>query len=107
MKNILCFLAIGCIVLAACSSRDQAPITPTLQPTATAVLVLPTPSSPDDVVAWGNLQVSMDGPEFTDVYETDYGSTRVPTQRRQVPVGVYWIKKYRPGGNSHPGSGKL
>ena len=78
MKNILCFLAIGCIVLAACSSRDQAPITPTLQPTATAVLVLPTPSSPDDVVAWGNLQVSMDGPEFTDVYETDYGSTRVP-----------------------------
>lgn len=78
MKNILGFLVIGCFVLAACSSRDQAPITPIPQPTATAVLVLPTPSSPGKSVTWENLQVTMDQPEFTEVYETDYGSTRVP-----------------------------
>jgi hypothetical protein len=78
MKNILGFLVIGCIVLSACSSRDEAPITPTPQPTATAVLVLPTPSSPGKSVTWENLQVTMDQPEFTEVYETDYSSTRVP-----------------------------
>jgi uncharacterized protein DUF4352 len=78
MKKISGFLAVGCMLLAACSSSGQASFTPTPQPTTTPVPTLPTPSSPGNFVTWRNLQVAMDQPEFTEVYETDFGSTRVP-----------------------------
>ena len=78
MKKISGFLAMGCILLAACSPEGQTPVTPTPPPTATAALILPTPSSPGNFVAWDSLQVTMDQPEFTEVYETDFGSTRFP-----------------------------
>jgi hypothetical protein len=78
MKKISRFLAFGWIFLTACSSTGQTPAPPTPQPTATTVLVLPTPSSLGNFISWDNLQVTMDQPEFTEVYETDYGSTRVP-----------------------------
>jgi hypothetical protein len=84
MKKTIAILAFGLILLTtACflagrAARSPSSATPFPQPAATATMVIPTPSSPGDPVTWGNLQVSMDGPEFTDVYETDYGSTRVP-----------------------------
>jgi len=84
MKKIIPILVVGCILLAtACFFagqviRNSSSATPVPQPTATATMVLPTPSSPGNPITWGNLQVSMDQPEFTDVYETDFGSTRFP-----------------------------
>ena len=83
MKNIFSILAIGLIVLTACSSADQnsatpLPVTPTPQATATAVRVLPTPSSPNDTIVWDSLQVTMDQLEVTQEYATDFGSSRVP-----------------------------
>ena len=84
MKKTFPILAFGLIVLTtACflagrAARSPSTATSFPQPTVTATMVIPTPSSPGNSVTWGNLQVSMDGPEFTDVYETDYGSTRVP-----------------------------
>lgn len=65
-------------LLAACSTTDQTPPPPSPQPTATENKVLPTASTPGQGVTWDGLQVAMDQPEFTEVYETDFGSTRVP-----------------------------
>ena len=76
MKKISVFFAFGWIFLTACSSIGQTPIPPSPQSTATAVLILPTPSSPGNFISWDNLQVAMDQPEFTEVYKTDYGSTK-------------------------------
>ncbi len=84
MKKTIPILAIGLLLLTiACflagrAARTSSPTTPFPQPTAAATMMIPTASSPGNSVSWGNLQVTMDGPEFTDVYETDYGSTRVP-----------------------------
>ncbi len=86
MKKLIPFLLllIGCILLAAVwllaskAVRSSFSATPIPQPTATETMVVPTPSSPGNFVTWNNLQVSMDQPEFTDVYETDYGSSRFP-----------------------------
>jgi hypothetical protein len=84
MKKTAAILAFGFILLTtACFLagrvvRSPSSATSFPQSTATATMVIPTPASPGDSIIWGSLQVSMDGPEFTDVYETDYGSTRVP-----------------------------
>jgi hypothetical protein len=84
MKKIIAVLVFGCILLtiawflASRSARAPVPVTAIPQPTATAILVLPTPSSPGNSIIWKDLQVTMDQPEFTQVYETDYGSTRIP-----------------------------
>ncbi|MGE5377525.1 MAG: DUF4352 domain-containing protein [Bacteroidota bacterium] len=80
MKKTSCFLVIGFILLAACSTIEQRWITPTPfpSPTATATLILPTPSSPGNSITWGTLQVTVDQPQFTEFYETDYGSSRFP-----------------------------
>jgi hypothetical protein len=84
MKKTFPILAFGLMLLTtACflagrTVQSSSSATPFPQPTVTATMVIPTPSSPGNPVTWGNFQVSMDGPEFTDVYETDYGSTRVP-----------------------------
>ena len=76
-------LLIALFVLTACSSIEDiagtaASPTPFPQPTATQILVLPTPSSPGDQIVWDNLQVTMDRLEVSQDYLTDYGSTRIP-----------------------------
>ena len=84
MKKIIPILIVGCILLTTIwfltgrIARSSSSATPFPQPTAAATMVIPTPSSPGNSVVWGNLQVSMDQPEFTEVYETDFGSSRFP-----------------------------
>ncbi len=83
MKKIFAILAIGWIVLAACVSTGQnSPVgfTPFPQPTATPIKVFPTPSSPGNSITWNHLQVTMDQPEITQEYLTDFGSSRIPTE---------------------------
>jgi hypothetical protein len=84
MKKTFCILAIGLIIATACSSTGQTSnpplqITPP-QPTATAINVLPTPSSPRDSITWDKLQVTLDRLEVTQEYVTDYGTTRIPPE---------------------------
>ncbi len=83
MKKISSILAIGLIVLTACSSTGQTSATPlpaiaSPQPTATEIKALPTPASPDDSIIWDGLKVTLDQIEVTQEYLTDYGSTRIP-----------------------------
>ena len=83
MKTLSVILAIGLVVLTACSPKAQAlvtplPATPSPQPTATKIRVLPTPSSPGNSITWDDLQVTMDQLEVTQEYLTDFGSTRTP-----------------------------
>ena len=81
MKKLSSILAIGLIILTACSSTSQTSTTPLLatpSPQPTAIKVLPTPSSPGDPITWDNLQVTMDQLEVTQNYMTDYGSSRIP-----------------------------
>jgi hypothetical protein len=85
MKYLSALLAIGLILLTACSStnQDSAPavgFTPFPEPTATQIKTFPTASSPGDSVTWRNLQVTMDQLEITQEYQTDYGSSRIPTE---------------------------
>lgn len=85
MKNIFVLLATGSLVLTACVFRDRGLVSPTgftpfPQPTATAIKIFPTPSSPKDSILWNNLQLTMDQLEVTQEYLTDFGSTRVPTE---------------------------
>ena len=85
MKNISRILAIGLIILTACSSKAQDSVTPvaatpTPRPTATAAKVLPTSSAPNDSITWDDLRVTMDQLEVTQEYVTDFGSSRVPPE---------------------------
>jgi len=84
MKKTLSILFIGLFILTACSiaggsSATPASPTPSLQPTATEINVLSTPSSPGDSVVWRDLQVSMDQAEITDRFVTEFGTQRVPS----------------------------
>lgn len=84
MKKIIVISLVGCILLATAvylasqAARAPSSATPIPQRTATGTVVIPTPSSPGESIHWENLQVIMDQPEFSQAYETDYGSTRVP-----------------------------
>ena len=84
MKRITVILLIGCILLATVvllgtrAARAPSSATPIPQPATTEIVAIPTPSSPGDSITWDDLQVIMDQPEFSEIYETDYGSTRVP-----------------------------
>jgi hypothetical protein len=84
MKQITIIPAIGLLVLTACSpaggtSATTLPATPSPQPTATEVRILPTPATPGDSVIWRDLQVSMDQIEITEDFITEFGSTRSPS----------------------------
>ena len=85
MKIISAYLAIGIVLITACSTMGQAASTPTPfpQPTATGIKMLPTPSSPGNPITWDNLQVTMDEFEVTGEYITDFGSTRLPPEGGQ------------------------
>ncbi len=84
MKKIIAVFVFGCILLttvwflARKVASTPVPSTSIPQPTATAIMLLPTPSSPGNSIIWKDLQVTMDQPEFTEVYETDFGSSRFP-----------------------------
>jgi hypothetical protein len=74
---------LGLLVLAACSTTAEtalpATVAPAPQPTGTEVTVLPTPASPGDTITWQDLRVTMDQVEVTDVFVTEFGSTRIPS----------------------------
>jgi len=83
MKKISSILFIGLFLLTACSSAGES-VAPTVavaspQPTATAVKVLPTPSSPGDSITSRDLQVSMDQAEISDSFINEFGSLREPS----------------------------
>jgi hypothetical protein len=84
MKKTIAFLVFGCILLTAAYflavRAANAPLaaTPFPQPTATASIQIPTPSSPGNSITWDNLQVTMLEYEVTKQYTTDFGSTRLP-----------------------------
>lgn len=84
MKKALYLAFVGLLTLTACfsprkavSSSATATVSP--QPAETRVKVLPTPSSPGDVVTWRNLQVNMDQAEITESFTTEFGSQRIPS----------------------------
>ena len=85
MKKTSGFLAIGLLLLTACSTPGQAEVTTTSPPqlTATQTQLLPTLSSPSASIIWDDLQVSMDEFEVTGEYTTDFGSTRLPPEGGQ------------------------
>jgi hypothetical protein len=83
MKKLSNILATGLMLLTACSSAGQPSATPlpatvSPQPTATEIIILPTPSSPSDSILWDGLKVTLDQLEVSQDYMTDYGSTRIP-----------------------------
>lgn len=87
MKKISILFAIVLIFIFAClaaSRMANTPVPGSVPPqqtaTATEVKVLPTPSSPGNSITWDDLQVTMEEFEVTEVYVTDFGSTRFPPQ---------------------------
>ena len=85
MKKSMPILLILFSLVTACTAKNgssSAPPTATAaqisHPIPTATQALPTPSSPTDSILWDNLQVTMDQPEITNEYLTDFGSTRTP-----------------------------
>jgi len=83
LPSILLNHLIGLLILTACTTAGESvtPVTITLfpQPTATEVRILPTPASPGDTITWRDLQVTMDRPEITQDFITEFGSTRNPS----------------------------
>ena len=79
LKKISGILFFGLFILTACASVTPTLATPTLQPTATATKVMPTPSNPGNSIQWRDLQVTMVKAEITDNFSTDFGSTRIPS----------------------------
>ena len=84
LKKLSRALLVGLMLLTACSTASESPAmtppaTASVQPAATATRVLPTPSSPNDSILWDDLRVTMDQPEITGEYLTDFGSTRSPS----------------------------
>ena len=80
LKKITGTLFVGLLILTACESAPETSAIATLipQPTATAIKILPTPSSPGDSIQWGNLQVTLSQLEVTQDYVTEYDTTRIP-----------------------------
>jgi len=90
-KKTLTILLIGLLILTACSRTRTAtalpPATASRQPTATAIKILPTPSSKGDSIIWEDLQVTMEQLEVTQDYLTDFGSTRIPPAGKKF----FWV----------------
>lgn len=85
MKKFFALLVIGSLILTACGFTFPGLVSPTgftpfPQPTATSIKIFPTASLPRDSITWNNLQVTMDQLEVTQEYQTDYGSSRIPTE---------------------------
>ena len=69
---------LGALILVACSTTAT-PSVIAPQPTATAVKIIPTPSSLSDSITWQGLQVAMTQAEITTDFITEYGSSRIPS----------------------------
>lgn len=83
IKQISYILLVGLFSLTACSaarevSTPQSTETASLQPIATEIIMLPTPSSPGDSITWDTLQVTMYQLEVTQDYITEFDSRRSP-----------------------------
>jgi hypothetical protein len=83
-QKITGMLLPGLLILAACVSTNELTSTPAVasvssQPAPTRINVLPTPSSPGDLVIWRDLQVSMLQAEITDRFLNEFGSQRLPS----------------------------
>jgi hypothetical protein len=72
----------GLLMITACNSSSEAVVsTPVPSVTPQAVVKsksLPTPISPNQMIVYGDLQVTMSEAEITDSYITEYGSDREP-----------------------------
>ena len=84
MKKIPGILLFGMFVVTACASTGERLATPTLptpspEPTATEIRILPTSSSPGNPIMWQDLQVTMDQTEITDNFVTEFDSQRLPS----------------------------
>ena len=79
LKIISGILFFGLLILAACATTPPILATPTPQPTATVMKVLPKPSILGVSIQWRDLQVTMVKAEITDDFVTDFGSTRIPS----------------------------
>jgi hypothetical protein len=84
IKTLIEILLILLFTLTACSPAGdsfatQTDLTSFPQPTATAIQVLPTPSSPGDPVIWRGLKVKMTQTEMTDGFINEFGSQRDPS----------------------------
>ena len=91
MKKTLLLLnsLLGLFILTACNSTSG-PVVPTPVPSATppptvVYKSLPTPTSPDQMIVYEDLQVTMSQAEITTGYPTEYGSTREP------PAGMRFL----------------
>jgi uncharacterized protein DUF4352 len=80
LKKIPSVLFVGLLILTACVPISTTPTlaTPSPQPTATEIKVVPTPSTLGDSVLWRGLQVTMLQTEITQDYVTEFDSTRIP-----------------------------
>jgi hypothetical protein len=83
IKTTPTIILITLFFLTACTSAggtSAAPGNSTAFPqlTATEIKVLPTPSSPGDLVIWRDLQVSMDQVEITESFTNEFNSRREP-----------------------------
>ena len=90
MKKISALPLIGLLILTACVSSNAsptAPATPSPQPDATEIKILPTPVSPGKMVVYKELEVVMLEAEITTSYINEYGSNR------EAPAGkkLLWI----------------
>ena len=83
LSNTLVSSLLGLLVLSACSPAAEtalpATVTPPPPPIETGVSAVPTPASPGDTIIWQDLRVTMDQVEATDVFVTEFGSTRIPS----------------------------
>jgi hypothetical protein len=90
MKKISALPLIGLLILTACVSSNAsptAPATPSLEPIATEIKILPTPVSPGKLVVYEEFEVVMLEAEITSSYINEYGSSR------EAPAGkkLLWI----------------
>jgi len=72
-------ILLALILLAGCSTATPLAITPSPQPTATEVRILPAPSSPGNAILWQGLQVTMTQTEITNSFMTEFGAQRDPS----------------------------
>lgn len=94
MKNIIKFplsILFGLQILTACTPIS-APVDSTPAPSAppqaaVETKTLPTPISPNQMIVYDNLQVTMNLAEITENYITEYGSSREPT----AGIKFLWI----------------
>ncbi|MEP6894862.1 MAG: DUF4352 domain-containing protein [Chloroflexota bacterium] len=72
-------ILLALLLLTACSTAMPLAITPSPQPTATKIRLLPTSSSPGNSIISQRLQVTMTHTEITNSFITEFGAKRDPS----------------------------